>query len=1217
MIKNIIFIILLSLTLCISFAQQKKIPFERYGVAEGLPEEFVRGIIQDNKGFIWFATQSGLVKYDGYRFKVYKKASEKGDTTDLQIRNIGGGLLRAKEGKIWMAENSGEGVISSFDPLTENFRNYYPTDNTTKAADESVTCLLFEDEEGNIWFKNASVLTRKFSTYSLNPTTGVIKHYPIADINGGNFYLRNYGTLESSGTIWLLDDKKNLNRLNTQKDGFEIIIPAGKDILQSGKADTIRQITKASANGLLLTGRHGLYIFDSKKQKIVKSYVHQTGNGNGIADSVSYAVEDFNGQYWVIHRGGILSLIDPASDRIQTFTYGSNSFPYQKGIDLIQAFMVVNQNKEGILFQTWAGLEKPTFFIHYHFAKKTFSILDYNFNLAGNPLPRTSPPYFSLRDRSGLLWLGTRPGLYKQAHKKQQMELFRYRVSDPQGFPSDSINNLFEDSKKRLWVGTANGFALYQPDQGNFKVFKNNPSNPTSISSNAITAVQEDADGKIWVGTLNGLNQFQESTGTFKRFFYSSKEINNCTFIFPDKQQRLWLSIWDKGVFVLDKNNGKVVKSFVPDDKNPASLTSKKIDVFYQDSRGNIWLGDNNDNQFGLYRLNEREDGFTHYKPVSGDSTSFSNNEVNFLAEDGKKRLWIGTDGGLNLYHHDKNNFTVFRKSQVNSTLLFSTDKTGEPWFGNYGGGLVTIDVEKGTLTNYDESKGLLHNDLNTTVNGRIAKDAFGKFWLPTQRGLSVFDPGTKSFVSYFEKDGFQPYDRSYFTIATSNGDIWIGSNKGLNRIVPANLLKKDTTVPAIVITQVTINDSLYSKPDGTIFKQSVAYTNSIELKHWQKNLRFDFVALHYMRSEDNLYSWKLENYDENWSAPSKERKVSYTNLPPGTYIFKVKASNADGVWNEEGISMAITILPPWWLTWWAYLGYVLLFLLALRIFSKYRERHLRSEKEKLERTVEQRTKELKSSQAQLIQSEKMASLGELTAGIAHEIQNPLNFVNNFSEVSNELMVEMNEELDKGDIAEAKIISADIKLNLEKINHHGKRASSIVKGMLEHSRKSSGVKEPTDINALADEYLKLAYQSLRAKDKDFNAKLKTNFDTTLPKINVVSQDIGRVILNLITNAFYAVNERSKKGEPGYEPKVTVSTQLTANSQLIAIKDNGSGIPDAIKDKIFQPFFTTKPTGQGTGLGLSLAYDIVKAHGGEMKVESAEGEGSAFVIVLSL
>ena len=263
----------------------------------------------------------------------------------------------------------------------------------------------------------------------------------------------------------------------------------------------------------------------------------------------------------------------------------------------------------------------------------------------------------------------------------------------------------------------------------------------------------------------------------------------------------------------------------------------------------------------------------------------------------------------------------------------------------------------------------------------------------------------------------------------------------------------------------------------------------------------------------------------------------------------------------------------------------------------------------------------LKSTQAQLIQAEKMASLGELTAGIAHEIQNPLNFVNNFSEVSIDIAKELKEEIEKLEIPEkdkeyVNEIIGDLSSNQEKINHHGKRASSIVKGMLEHSRTSSGKKEPTDINALADEYLKLAYQSLRAKDKDFNATLETNFDTTLPKINVVSQDIGRVILNLITNAFYAVNERSKKAESDYVPTVSVITELTANSQLlIAISDNASGIPDAIKDKIFQPFFTTKPTGQGTGLGLSLAYDIVKAHGGELKVESKEGEGSEFIINL--
>ena len=258
---------------------------------------------------------------------------------------------------------------------------------------------------------------------------------------------------------------------------------------------------------------------------------------------------------------------------------------------------------------------------------------------------------------------------------------------------------------------------------------------------------------------------------------------------------------------------------------------------------------------------------------------------------------------------------------------------------------------------------------------------------------------------------------------------------------------------------------------------------------------------------------------------------------------------------------------------------------------------------------------ELKAAQAQLIQSEKMASLGELTAGIAHEIQNPLNFVNNFSEVSTELVDEMNQELATGNVEDAKQIAQDLKQNLEKINHHGKRAGDIVKGMLQHSRSSSGQKELTDINALADEYLRLAYHGLRAKDKTFNAAMKTDFDETIGLVKIIPQDIGRVVLNLITNAFYAVSERKKQQPELCEPVVSVSTKKLNDGIEIHVKDNGTGIPQKALDKIFQPFFTTKPTGQGTGLGLSLSYDIVKAHGGELKVETRDGEGSEFIIQL--
>ena len=284
--------------------------------------------------------------------------------------------------------------------------------------------------------------------------------------------------------------------------------------------------------------------------------------------------------------------------------------------------------------------------------------------------------------------------------------------------------------------------------------------------------------------------------------------------------------------------------------------------------------------------------------------------------------------------------------------------------------------------------------------------------------------------------------------------------------------------------------------------------------------------------------------------------------------------------------------------------------------------KEIEAQKNRLEEVVA----DLKATQAQLIQSEKMASLGELTAGIAHEIQNPLNFVNNFSEINKELLAEMNEEIKNENYDEVKAIAASITENEEKINHHGKRADAIVKGMLQHSRSSSGVKELTDINALADEYLRLAYHGLRAKDKTFNATIKTELDKTIGNISIVPQDVGRVILNLITNAFYAVTEKKNTSEGSlghpYEPIVTVTTKLITPSSggrgagaEISVTDNGNGIPQKILEKIFQPFFTTKPTGQGTGLGLSLSYDIIKAHGGEIKVETKEGEGTTFTIQL--
>jgi len=293
-----------------------------------------------------------------------------------------------------------------------------------------------------------------------------------------------------------------------------------------------------------------------------------------------------------------------------------------------------------------------------------------------------------------------------------------------------------------------------------------------------------------------------------------------------------------------------------------------------------------------------------------------------------------------------------------------------------------------------------------------------------------------------------------------------------------------------------------------------------------------------------------------------------------------------------------------------------IIFIIALLLYRNNRQ------KKKMNKVLKQTLSDLKGTQAQLIQAEKMASLGELTAGIAHEIQNPLNFVNNFSEVSTELLEEMREEIENGNFEEVKVISSDLNQNLEKILTHGRRADGIVKGMLQHSRGSSGQKEPTDINALADEYLRLSYHGLRARDKSFTSDFKLEADETLPEVNVVPQDIGRVLLNLINNAFYAVSEKAKQNGNGYKPSVIVSTSSVTSPSgdsgvEIRVKDNGNGIPDEVKEKIFQPFFTTKPTGQGTGLGLSMSYDIVKAHGGKLTVESKDGQGTEFTVQLSV
>jgi len=507
-----------------------------------------------------------------------------------------------------------------------------------------------------------------------------------------------------------------------------------------------------------------------------------------------------------------------------------------------------------------------------------------------------------------------------------------------------------------------------------------------------------------------------------------------------------------------------------------------------------------------------------------------------------------------------------------------------------------------------------------------IIADTENNLWVGAESGLYMMNKARDRLIRFGQANGLGDANNFFYNnaaIRRQNGELQFGFGNGFCVFDPAKL-KTTSAKSQLYFTGLWLNNKIVNAGDGGPLKEPINTTREIRLRYSQNIFAISATMIDFSSGGDKRVFYKLGNYDKDWRSTNPEELMQYLKIPPGKYLFRVRMAAGIGEdWQEK--SIVILISPPWWATWWAYSFYAVLFTAFVVLIHRYQKRKVinaereRTRAKQLEQAkeIEKAYHELKTTQTQLIQQEKMASLGELTAGIAHEIQNPLNFVNNFSEVNTELINELEQEADKGNLEEIKAIAKNIRGNEQKINQHGKRADSIVKGMLQHSRTSSGQKEPTDINALCDEYLRLAYHGLRAKDKSFNAKFETNFDNSIGKVNIVPQDVGRVILNLINNAFYAVNEKQKEDGPGYEPTVMVGTKKINDKVEIKIKDNGNGIPQRILDKIFQPFFTTKPAGEGTGLGLSLAYDIVKAHGGEIRVETEEGKGTEFVAVVSI
>jgi signal transduction histidine kinase len=413
----------------------------------------------------------------------------------------------------------------------------------------------------------------------------------------------------------------------------------------------------------------------------------------------------------------------------------------------------------------------------------------------------------------------------------------------------------------------------------------------------------------------------------------------------------------------------------------------------------------------------------------------------------------------------------------------------------------------------------------------------------------------------------------------------------------------------------------------GTPRTTSIWFTGPITLAHDQNTLAFQFGAPTYAAPQAGRLRYRLDGYDADWRSAGPEKMTTYTGLPPGDYVFRVQATGGDGSWEEPGATIPVAIHPPWWQTTWAFLTYGLLLLTGVlageRVQRRRREGRARArareQDQEAAREIEQAHEQLRATQQQLLYAEKMASLGALTAGIAHEIKNPLTFVNNFAELNAELTDELFEELDADPdlrAADLRGVLADMRTNALKIREQGRRADALVRAMVQHASGGTGEREALQVNTMVEEYVNLAYHGMRAQAPGFNVAIVRDYDEAAGSAAWVSQEIGRVLINLLNNAFYAVHERAKHANGTYEPTVTISTRRAEGGVEIRVADNGPGIPAAVRERIFEPFYTTKPTGSGTGLGLSLSYEIVvQDHGGTMTLETESARGATFIVTL--
>ncbi|MGZ8559748.1 MAG: ligand-binding sensor domain-containing protein, partial [Chitinophagaceae bacterium] len=931
----------------------------------------------------------------------------------------------------------------------------------------------------------------------------------------------------------------------------------------------------ADDDGIIWIGTqgNGLDRFDPVNNSFTH-YRHQPGNTASLgSDTVSSIAKDREGNIWIGTHGG-LDRLNPKTDQFIHYSHNSND-PVSLSNNLVRIIYVDRQDAvwvgTGNPFFNDAGARREEGGLN-RLNKKTGKFTRYMNDPTDTHSLIDNRVRAIYEDSRGTFWVGTAgDGLHTLDRVTGKFKRFEYDPAHPEklsrpplkntlSFVDDHITFINEDATGAIWIGTMmGGINQYNPKTG--KIISYGTGNDSTGGFRDVSgwAAYASRDGNIWISTWQA-NLFRLDPFRKNFPYYSIGE--HVHGIYQETSGMKWI-LTHNGIIRMDAE-GKIQKKY-PFYLRQTNIETINFNFFMRDRAGKFWIGA----ERGLFCFDPLSETYRHYLPHSKNQVEQHSNEVMSLYEDRQLNLWVGTYGGLVKMDRKTGEFFLYR-NDVKNTSTFVTnfitkllqDKKNQLWVGTLAG-INKLDTQTGKFKGY--LKGLhimsIYEDAesilwiggpdglfryNATIDSffnfvnpgsglrfknvySIIEDEQNKLWINTTSGIFRFNPQRDSSNAFGKDLDLKNIISRERILNGQKGEFFLGDQVGYYDILPLQV-SGNFIPPQVVVSNFWLGEQSVLPGPNSPLQEPLARAKEIRLNYQQNVFSFDIDVMHFSNYENNQLLFKLENYDNAWRQPGTERRAIYFNVPPGHYMFRVKASNSNGVWTERNIEVIIN--PPWWQTWWAYTIFGLILLGLIWGFIYYRSLALRRENRLLEEKVTHRTaqlqqslEDLKSTQTQLVQREKMASLGELTAGIAHEIQNPLNFVNNFSEVNIELLVEMKDDLCKGNLEDATAIANDVIDNEEKINHHGKRADAIVKGMLQHSRSSSGVKEPTNINALADEYLRLAYHGLRAKDKSFNATMKTDFDDSIGSINIIPQDIGRVLLNLINNAFYAVNEK--------------------------------------------------------------------------------------------